>query len=81
MARGGAVLGLLVMMLLTGCVSSRPVSTAPPPAALPAAAAAEPAQRTLAYPHGQWILYGAGTTRSPYAWVWVPTGATPPPAR
>jgi hypothetical protein len=80
MARGGAVLGLLLMTLLTGCVTSRPVSTAPPPAALPAVAAS-PSQRALAYPHGQWILYGDGTTRSPYAWVWVPTGATPPPAR
>jgi hypothetical protein len=80
MARGGAVLGLLVMTLLTGCVSFRPVSTAPPPAALPAAVAS-PSQRALVYPHGEWILYGDGTTRWPYAWVWVPTGAAPPPAR
>jgi hypothetical protein len=80
MARGGAVLGLLVMTLLTGCVSSQPVSTAPSPAALPAVVAS-PSHRALAYPHGQWILYGNGTTRSPYAWVWVPTGAMPPPAR
>jgi hypothetical protein len=77
MARGAAVLGLLMMALLTGCVSSRPVSTAPPPAALPAAVAS-PSQRTLAYPHGQWILYGDGRARSPYVWVWVPTGATAP---
>lgn len=81
MARAGAVLGLLAMTLLPGCVVSRPVSTAPPPAALPAAAVAAPAQRTVAYPHGQWILYGDGTARSPYAWVWVPTGATPPRPR
>jgi hypothetical protein len=80
MARGGAVLGLLVMALFTGCVISRTVSTAPPPAALPAAVAA-PSQRALAYPHGQWILRGAGTTRSPYAWVWMPAGLTPPPRR
>lgn len=79
MARGSAVLGLLAIMLLTGCVVSRPVSSAPPPAALPAAVAA-PSQR-VAYPHGQWILYGDGSTRSPYVWVWVATGATPPPAR
>jgi hypothetical protein len=80
MARGGAVLGLLVMALFTGCVVSRPVATAPPPAALPAAAAA-PAQRSVAYPHGQWILYGDGTTPAPYEWVWVPTGAPAPPMR
>jgi len=68
------------MMLLTGCVVSRPVSSAPPPAALPAAVAA-PSQRALAYPHGQWILYGDGSTRARYVWVWVASGATPPPAR
>jgi len=79
MARGGAVLGLLAMTLLTGCVASRPASP-PPPAALPAAAAA-PSQRALAYPHGQWMLYGDGTARAPYVWVWVPTGTPPPPAR
>ena len=71
------MLGLLTMALLTGCVNSRPVSTAPPPAALPAAVAS-PSQRALVYPHGQWILYGDGRARSPYAWVWVPTGATSP---
>ena len=80
MARGGVVLSLLAMMLLTGCVVSRPVSSAPPPATLPAAVAA-PSQRALPYPHGQWMLYGNGSTRSPYVWVWVATGATPPPAR
>ena len=80
MARGGAALILLLMTLLTGCVSSRPVSTVPPPAALPAAVAS-PSQRALSYPNGQWILFGNGTPRSPYAWVWVPTGATPPSAR
>jgi hypothetical protein len=80
MARGGVVLGLLVMTLLTGCVVSRRAATPPPPAALPSAVAA-PSQRTLAYPNGQWILYGDGTTRSPYSWAWVPTGATPPPTR
>jgi hypothetical protein len=80
MARGGAALGLLLMTLLTGCVTSRHDSTAPPPAALPAAVTA-PSQRTLVYPHGQWILYGDGTSRAPYAWVWVPTGATPPSTR
>jgi hypothetical protein len=77
MARAGTVLGLLTMTLLTGCAVARPVSTAPAPAALPAVVAA-PSQRTLAYPHGEWILYGNGTTRAPYVWVWVPAGTTPP---
>jgi hypothetical protein len=38
-----------------------------------------PDQRVVAYPHGRWLLYGDGTAGSPYSWVWVPTGATPPP--
>jgi hypothetical protein len=80
MARVGAVLILSIVTLFTGCAVSRPVSTAPAPAALPAAAAA-PTQRTIEYPHGRWMLYGNGSVRSPYAWVWVPTGATSPPAR
>ena len=75
-----ALLGLAVMTLLTGCSVSRPASTAAPPAALPAEAVA-PTQRAIEYPHGRWILYGDGTTASPYGWVWVPTGATPPPRR
>lgn len=81
MARAGAVLILPIVTLLTGCVVSRPASTAPTPAALPAAVAAAPTQRTIEYPHGRWMLYGNGSARSPYAWVWVPTGATPPSAR
>ena len=81
MARVGAVLAVLAMTLFAGCVVSRPVATAPAPAALPAAAASAPTQRTIEYPHGRWILYGSGSAVSPYAWVWVPVGATPPPAR
>jgi len=41
-------------------------------------------QRTVSYPQGHWQLYGDGTAASPYAWVWIPTGATAPltaPAR
>ena len=44
--------------------------------------AAAPASQTVAYPGGQYKLYGGGTAASPYYWVWVPTGATvpqPPP--
>ena len=74
------MLGVLVVTLLTGCVGSRQASTAPPPASLPAAVAA-PSQRTLAYPHGQWVLNGDGTARAPYTWVWVPAGTAPPPTR
>lgn len=39
---------------------------------------AVPANQTVAYPGGQYKLYGSGTTASPYYWVWIPTGATAP---
>ena len=80
MANVRALLGLLVMLPIAGCAMSRAISPDSAPSALPAAVAA-PAQRTITYPHGEWVLYGNGATESPYAWVWVPTGATPPPAR
>jgi hypothetical protein len=80
MVRPAAALGLLVIAFFPGCVTSRPDPTVSAPAALPAAAVA-PSQRTIQYPHGQWVLYGDGSSAVPYAWVWVPTGATPPPAR
>jgi hypothetical protein len=69
---------LLLAIVLTGCTTTRMASPTPEPAALPAAAIT-PDQRVVAYPHGRWLLYGDGTTASPYAWVWVPIGATPPP--
>ena len=68
---------LLLGMVLTGCTTTRATSPTPEPAALPAATIT-PEQRVVAYPHGSWLLYGDGTAASPYAWVWVPTGATPP---
>ena len=70
------------MMLLAvgaaGCTTAR-VERPTQPAALPSATIASD-QRVLAYPHGRWLLYGDGRAASPYAWIWVPTGATPPPA-
>ena len=69
---------LLLAIVLTGCTTARVASPTPEPAALPAATIA-PDQRVVAYPHGRWLLYGEGTTASPYAWIWVPTGAAPPP--
>ena len=71
---------LVLAVLVGGCTAAR-VSESPAdshPAALPASAIA-PDQRVVAYPHGRWLLYGDGSVASAYAWVWVPTGATPPP--
>src|SRR5215469_7900479 len=35
--------------------------------------------RTVDYPGGRYQLYGDGTTSSPYYWVWIPAGTSPPP--
>jgi hypothetical protein len=75
----------LVALAGGGCLSARDPEA--PTAALPVASVAPPRpalvgldQRTLAYPHGRWQLYGEGSPRSPYSWVWIPRGATPPPS-
>ena len=77
MDRVGAALAL-VAMLASGCTAARATSPAPAPAALPTSAITSD-QRVVAYPHGRWLLYGDGSVVSPFAWVWIPTGATPPP--
>ena len=73
-----ATVTLMLAILVSGCTTTRTASPTPEPAALPAVTIA-PDQRVVAYPHGRWLLYGDGTAGSPYSWVWVPTGATPPP--
>src|SRR5215470_17048215 len=52
-----------------------PQAVVVPPAA-PAPTAAVPSDRVV-YPEGRWQLYGDGRT-SPYYWVWIPSGTTPP---
>ena len=34
--------------------------------------------RTVDYPGGRYQLYGDGTSVSPYYWVWIPAGTSPP---
>ena len=70
---GAALLG-------TGCVSytkETSEKTVPVPVA---AAPAAPSDRVVTYPEGRYQLYGDGT-RTPYYWVWVPSGSStvPPP--
>src|SRR2546422_592891 len=77
MGRVGAAT-TLVAMLASGCIVARATPPTSQPAALPATAIASD-QRVVAYPHGRWLLYGDGSPASPYAWAWIPTGATPPP--
>jgi len=77
MGRVGAAT-TLVAMLASGCTVARATPPTSQPAALPATAIASD-QRVVAYPHGRWLLYGDGSAALAYAWVWIPTGATPPP--
>ena len=79
-------------VVLGGCAShvppARPTMMAPEPllnapAASPAGApaapvAVPPSQRVVRYTEGRYELHGDGTSASPYYWVWIPTGATPP---
>ena len=69
-----AGLVLITASFLSGCVYRKETTT---PAASPATTVVvtQP-QRTVSYPEGRYELYGGRTT--PYYWVWVPAGVTPP---
>ena len=76
-----SALTIVLAVLVGGCTTARVSSESP--AASPRTASPTstigPDQRVVAYPHGRWLFYGDGSVASPYAWIWVPTGATPPP--
>ena len=55
--------------------SPAPVVVAPAPGT---AQVVVPTDRVVATADGRWQLYGEGSTASPYYWVWVPNGSTPP---
>lgn len=60
-----------------GCVyRERTVPAASPPTTVVVAPSAN--TRVVTYPDGRYELRGEGTTGSPYYWVWIPSGATPP---
>jgi hypothetical protein len=68
---------LPVLVALGGCASSEravPVSAAPTTVVVTPPAG----QRVVMYPEGRYQLYGDGTARSPFYWVWIPAGASPP---
>jgi hypothetical protein len=67
--------------VLGGCISyTKEITTE---RAVPVVASA-PSNRVVSYPEGRYELYGEGTARAPYYWVWIPSGGTttppPPPA-
>jgi hypothetical protein len=58
--------------------SGSTLTTAPSPPVRPTATAAVPqSDRTYTFTEGRWQLYGDGGA-TPYYWVWIPSGATPP---
>ena len=63
---------------LSGCAYREPVVV--PAASAPTAVVVAPpaSERVVTYPEGRYELRGEGTVNSPYYWVWIPAGATPP---
>ncbi len=59
--------------------SGAAVVTAPTLPAVPTVVVTSAADRVRTYPEGQYQLAGEGTRESPYYWVWVPAGESPPP--
>ena len=73
--------------VLGGCISYTKETTertVPVVASAPPVVAAAPSNRVVNYAEGRYELYGDGTTRAPYYWVWIPAGGVtvppPPPA-
>jgi hypothetical protein len=58
--------------------SGSTLTTAPSPPMRPSGSAVVTnSDRTYAFREGRWQLYGDGGS-TPYYWVWIPSGATPP---
>ncbi len=71
-----AVLALGGAAALGGCAYHEPAVV---PAASPTVVVAPvTSERVVTYPEGRYELLGDGTVASPYYWVWIPRGATPP---
>jgi len=56
--------------VLGGCISYTEETTTE--RAVPVVASA-PSNRVVTYAEGRYELYGDGTTRAPYYWVWIPS--------
>ena len=60
---------------LGGCAYTEPAVV---PAASPVVVVPVTNERVVTYPEGRYELRGDGSVASPYYWVWIPRGATPP---
>ena len=72
---GLVLTGVAGVTLLGGCVYRR--ETVPAASPSTTVVVTQP-EKVVNYPEGRYELRGAGTTGSPYYWVWIPKGATPP---
>jgi hypothetical protein len=61
---------VMVVAALTSSCASREKRVEPG-----AVVVVSPGERVVTHPGGRYELRGEGTARSPYYWVWVPTGA------
>jgi hypothetical protein len=78
---GWAVVGAVTTasLVVGGCVyrSERAVPAAPAASPSTTTVVVTQPSSTITYPEGRYLLYGDGKT-TPYYWVWVPNGVTPP---
>jgi hypothetical protein len=71
-----SLLALSGATVLGGCAYPEPTVV---PAASPTVVVAPVSnERVVTYPEGRYELRGDGTVGSPYYWVWIPKGPTPP---
>ena len=71
------LLALSSTIAMGGCIYREKVV----PAASPSTAVVitpSSVDRVVTYPEGRYELRGEGTANSPYYWVWIPSGTTPP---
>jgi len=75
MFRGSVVIATLGLLVGTSVPASNT------DAQTPGVVIVQPSQPATTYPEGRYELRGDGTARSPYYWVWIPTGvqSVPPP--
>jgi len=65
-----AAIGVALVTVLGGCVTTEPT-----PAAAPAAVVVPSTERVVTYQSGRYELRGDGSAAAPYYWVWIPSGA------
>ncbi len=79
--RGFATFGITMTLgaaLLGGCIYRHEEKVVPAASPATTVVVTPGSDRVVTYREGRWELRGNGTASSPYYWVWIPTGSTPP---